>query len=171
MINKAGFLLMVIGLSILSTSAYTFEANERYVNQNNINVCKINLQNPSLGNINEGETKSYTKLTVPELNDAITITTTATNVYLHLDSDLDSLSSRYEIYTINVNYDTVPEGSLAIPGKTATTLTPINPDTPPIKLDVAGAWTFDFNITTKPHPVSSSTVTTVTIIVSAESKS
>ena len=167
--RSTGVLLIFLSISILGVSAYVYEMATQQIDQRIIEIANISLLSPDLGDINEGETKSYTKATVTDLGDAITITTTTADVYLHLDSDLDDLLSVYETYTIDVKYDTVPGGSSAVSGNVASTITPASPDPAPITLDVAGTWTFDFEITTKPYSVISNTNTTVEIIVSAES--
>jgi hypothetical protein len=167
--RSTGVLLILLSISILGVSAYVYEMATQQIDQRIIEIANISLLSPDLGDINEGETKSYTKATVADLGDAITITTTTAGVYLHLDSDLNDLLSVYETYTIDVKYDTVPGGSAAIPGNVAFTMTPASPDPAPITLDAAGTWTFDFEITTKPYSVIVNTNTTVEIIVSAES--
>lgn len=167
--RSTGLLLVLLSISILGVSAYVYEMSTQQVDQRIIEIANISLLSPDLGDINEGETRSYTKATVADLGDAITITTTTAGVYLHLDSDLDDLSSLYETYSIDVKYNTVPVGSSATPGNIAFAMTPASPDPAPITLDVAGTWTFDFEITTKPYSVGGNTNTAVTVIVSAES--
>jgi hypothetical protein len=173
MINRTrrstGVLLILLSISILGVSAFVYEMATQQIDQRIIEIANISLLSPDLGDIDEGETKSYNKSTVADLGDAITITTTKAGVYLHLNSDLNDLLSVYEIYTIDVKYDTVPGGSAAIPGNIAFTMTTATPDPAPITLDAAGTWTFDFEITTKPYSVMVNTNTTVEIIVSAES--
>ncbi len=167
--RSTGVLLILLSISILGVSAYVYEMATQQVDQRIIEIANISILSPDLGDINEGETKSYTKATVANLGDAITITTTMAGVYLHLDSDLNDLLSLYETYTIDVKYDTVPGASTAIPGNIAFTMTPASPDPAPITLDADGTWTFDFEITTKPYSVIVNTSTTVNITVSAES--
>jgi len=113
----------------------------------------------------------YTPSNTSALNDIISVTTTKNNVYLHLDGDLDAQSSNYATYNIVVKFSTAPVGSSHSSGDTACTLSLASPDYSSINLDVAGSWTFDFEITTTPQGVSSDTQTTVTITVSAESTS
>ena len=127
------------------------------------------MQNSALDNIEEGETKTFTKLDIASLGNAISVVTTKANVYLHLDSDVNLLSAYYSTYNIVVKYATVPGGSSKIPGNTACTLTLASPDFSSIDLDVAGSWTFDFEITTTAQSVNADQPTTVTITVSAES--
>jgi hypothetical protein len=162
-------LLLILCFSVLGVSAYVHEQTTQHNSQTVIEVANINIDDLSLGDINEGETKTYTRSTVPTLGDAIRITTTTANIYLHLNSNLDTQSSAYEIYTITLKYATVPESSNATSGDTAATLTPELPDPLAISLDASGTWTFDFEIKTKPNPVLSNTGKTVSIIVAAES--
>ena len=164
-----GLVFLLMSFTIASVSAYVYEQAQQTITQTIQEIANITLQNSDLGNIEEGETISYTKVGVPLLGDAISVVTTKANVYLHLDSDLDSLSSYYSVYDIVVKYDTVPGGSSHTSGNTACTLTLGSPDFSSIDLDVAGSWTFDFEITTTAQSVSADQATTVTIIVSAQS--
>jgi hypothetical protein len=125
--------------------------------------------NSDLGDIEEGETKSYTKATVSTLGNVINIATTEGNVYLHFDSDVDSLSTYYTTYAITVKYSAVGNGSSHAVGDTACTMTLESPDPPAVTLDKAGTWRFDFEITTTAKSVSSDQPTTVTIVVRASS--
>jgi len=132
-------------------------------------IATLTLTNAALGTIEEGQTILYTSSNTSALDNIISVTTTKNGVYLHLDSDLDSQSSNYATYNIVVKYDSVPVGSSHSSGETACTLTLSSPDYSSIELDVAGTWTFDFEITTTSQGVSSDIQTTVTITVSAES--
>ena len=129
------------------------------------------MQNSALGNIEEGETKSYTKATVSTLGNIINVTTTKDNVYLRLNTDIDSLSTYYTTYTITVKYAAVPNGSSKIVGDPACTCTLASPDPSAVTLYKTGTWRFDFEITTTAKSVSSDQATTVTIVVTAESTS
>jgi len=166
-----GVLFLMLSFSIVAVSAFVYEEASQTVTQTIVDVVTITLLDSALGNIDEGETKTYTNATVASLGDAISITTTKATVYLHLDSDVDSLSSNYATYNIVVKFDTVPGGSSHTSGQTACTLTLASPDYSSIDLDVAGSWTFNFEITTTASSVSSDQPTTLTINVSAESTS
>ena len=164
-----GVLLLALTFSVITVSAHVYQQSQMTVTQTIIKeIATITLQNSALGNINEGETKSYTKDDVATLGNAIQLTTTAANVYLHLNSDLDS-QSNYSTYSITVKFSTVPGGSAHIVGNTACTMTKVAPDPAGVNLDVAGTWRFDFEVTTTANSVNSDTPTTVTIIVTAES--
>ena len=169
--KSVGFLLILVSISIVCVSAYVYELATQTVTQTILEIATLTVQNSALGTLEEGETQTYTKATVATLGDAISVTTTKANVYLHLDSDVGSLSAEYSTYNIVVKYDTVPVGSSHTSGNTACTLTLASPDYSSIDLDVAGDWTFDFEITTTAQSVDSDTPTTVTITVSAESTS
>jgi hypothetical protein len=119
--------------------------------------------------LEEGETKNYTKADVAALGAAISTTTTKANVYLHLNSDIDSLSTYYTAYNITVKYITVPGGSSHSVGQTAANMTIAAPDPSAITLDLAGSWVFDFEITTTAKSVSIDQSSTATIVVTAES--
>ncbi|MDH5440685.1 MAG: hypothetical protein OEZ48_02335 [Candidatus Bathyarchaeota archaeon] len=168
--SLVGVLFLTLSFSIVAVSAFVYEQASQTVTQTIVNVATITLQDSALGSIDEGETKTYTNVTVASLGDAISITTTKA-VYLHLSSDVDILSSDYTMYDIVVKFDTVPGGSSHTSGQTACTLTLASPSYSSINLDVAGSWTFNFEITTTASSVSSDQPTTVTITVSAESTS
>ena len=165
-----GFAFIILSILIVSVSAYVFETATQTVTQTVKDDATITIKNSALGNINEGETIAYTKTEVSELGDAISIVTTSaeSNVYLHLDSDIDSLSSYYSTYNIVVKFGTVVGSTYSV-GDTACTLSLGSPDYSSINLNAAGTWTFDFEITTTATQVSSDQATTVTIVTTAES--
>lgn len=167
-LRMMGVLLLVLSFGVVGVSAYVYQQSQMIATQTIKEIATITLQNSVLGNINEGETKVYTKNEVATLGNAIELTTTAANVYLYLNSDLDS-QSNYSTYSITVKFSTVPGGSAHSVGNTACTMTKVAPDPAGVDLDVAGTWMFDFEVTTTANSVNSDTPTTVTIIVTAES--
>lgn len=171
-INKRkalGAFFVMLSVLIITVSAYVYEMAQQTVTQTIQDVATLTLNNAALGNIEEKETKSYTKTEVAALGNIITTTTAKSNVYLHLNSDLDSLSTYYSTYTITVKCATVPGGSSHSVGETVATMTIASPDPTAVTLDAAGSWTFDFEITTTTESVSSNQPTTATIVVTAES--
>ena len=114
-----GLVFLLMSFTIASVSAFVYEQAQQTVTQTIVEIANITLQNSALGNLEEGETKSFTKLDIASLGDAISVVTTKANVYLHLNSDLDSLSSYYSAYSIVVKYDTVPGGSNHTSGNTS----------------------------------------------------
>ncbi|MGQ9679998.1 MAG: hypothetical protein ACUVV4_04450 [Candidatus Bathyarchaeia archaeon] len=164
-----GIMLIVLSLSIVGVTAYVFERATQTIAQNIVEIASITLKNSDLGEINEGQTRSYTNETVPNLGDAVSITTTVSGVKLHFDSDLDDLSSYYSTYDIDVKLVAKPEKSSLAIGEIVCTLSLSEPDYSSVNLDVEGTYRFNFEITTTASSVSSDTPTTVTIIVSAES--
>ena len=161
------FILMSIVIAV--ASAYVYETAQHTITQTVQNVATLTLQNSALGNIEEGQTITYTNATVSSLGDIVTISTTKNNVYLHFDSDVQALTSYYSTYTITVKYAAVGSGSSYSVGQTACTMTLASPDPAAVTLDVSGTWRFDFEITTTAKSVSSDQATTVTIVVTAES--
>lgn len=159
----------MISVTIIGVSAYVYEQATQNVTQTIKEIATINLKNTALGSINEGETKSYTKLGVADLGSAISLTTTTWSVYLYLDSDLDAQSGSYSQYSINVKFFTVPLGSSYSVGETAFIMTIASPDPAAVMLDTAGTWVFDFEVSTTAMSVNTDTPTTVTVVVSAES--
>jgi hypothetical protein len=167
-----GIALILLSIVIVSVSAFVYETATHTVTQTIKQIATLTLQNSALGNIEEGETKAYTKSEVSSLGNIVTVTTTKDNVYLHFNSDLDSnssLSTYYTTYAITVKYWTVPGGSSHSQGQTACTMSLGSSDPGAVTLDKAGTWTFDFEISTIAKSVSSDAGTTVTIVVTAES--
>jgi hypothetical protein len=161
------FLLMA--MMIVSVSAFVYEQSSQTMGQTIVNVATLTLQNSALGNIDEGETKTYNKTTVSSLGAAASITTTKAPVYLHFNSNIDTLSTNYSNYTLVAKYITVPGGSTHAVGQTAATMTLASPNATAVTLDVLGAWVFDFELTTTAKSVSSNQTSTATITVTAES--
>lgn len=160
---------LMLSLVIVSVSAFVYETAQSTVTQTVKNIATLTLQNSALGNIEEGETKTYTNVTVPTLGNIINVTTTKDNVYLHFNSDVDLLSTYYTTYTITVKFAAVGAGSSYSVGSTACTMTLASPDPAAVTLDKAGTWRFDFEIATTAKQVSSDQATTVTVVVTAES--
>jgi hypothetical protein len=165
----SGLLLIMLSITIIGVSAYVYEQASQTITQTIVDIATLTLKNSALGNLNEGETQTYTQATIANLGDAVSLTTTTANVYLHLDSDLDSLTG-YSTYNIVVKFSQVAGSTYSV-GDTACTLSIASPDYSSIDLDAAGNWAFDFEITTTAGSVSSDTPSTVTIVVSAESTS
>ena len=158
-----GTLLVFVSVLTLSVSAFIIE--------NPSNTATITLNQGILGNIAEGQTIFYTPTNTSSLDDIIHLTTSQVNVYLYFDTDLDSQSGNYTTYQIVVKAGTV-QGSTISTGDMVANLTLASPDTASgVDLDTAGAWTFDFEITTTAESISSDQPTTVNITVSAESTS
>lgn len=167
--KKVGIAFMFLSLLIVTVSAFVYESAQQTVGQTIVNVATLTLKNSALGSLEEGETKSYTKANISSLGEAISITTEKANVYLHLNSDVDSLDTYYTTYTATVKFITVPGGSSHNVGDTAATISIASPDPSAITLDVAGSWAFDFELTTTAKAVSSDQSSTATIDVTAES--
>jgi hypothetical protein len=164
-----GLAFLALAFLVVSTSAFIYEQAQQSVGQTVVNVATLTLKNSALGNLEEGETKSFTKADVPALGAAISITTSKALAYLHLNSDIDSLGTYYSAYTVTVKYLTVPGGSSHSAGQTAATMTIASPDPTSITLDAAGSWVFDFELTTTAKSVSSDQATAATVVVTAES--
>jgi len=164
--------MLMLCFTVIVVTAYVYEQATMSVDLTVVEVATITLKSSDLGTINEGESKTITDVTVANLGDAISITTTTgTSVYLHLDSDLESVSSALSTYDIDVVYATIPGGGTGTVGNAACTLTKASPDYSSITLDAAGTWTFDLEIDLVAGSVSSDDVTQVDIIVTAESTS
>jgi hypothetical protein len=164
-----GFAFLLLSLVVVGVSAYVYETGNISVTQTVRNIATLTVQNSALGNIEEGQTLSYTKATVPTLGNILNLSTTKDNVYLHFNSDVDSLSAYYSNYTITVKYAAVGASSSHNVGDVACTMTLAAPDPTGVTLDKTGAWRFDFEITTTAMSVSADQPTTVTIVVTSES--
>jgi hypothetical protein len=164
-----GVFFILLSIFIVFVSAFIYETATQTVTQTVQEIANITLKDSALGTIEEGETIGYAKGNATNLGAAISITTTKTGVYLHLNSSIDSLTSYYTTYTITVKFITVPGGSSHTVDETACTMTIASPDPAAITLDVAGSWAFDFEVTTTAKSVSANQPTTATIVVTAES--
>jgi len=56
-----GTLFLLLSISIPVVSAFVYESAQQTVTQTVVEVATITLQNAALGDIDEGETKTYTK--------------------------------------------------------------------------------------------------------------
>jgi len=162
-------MLILLSIVVVTVSAFVYETAQNSVTQTVTQVATLTLQNSALGNLEEGETKSYTKTEVSTLGNIVNVTTAKDNVYLKFNSDLDSLATYYTTYNIAVKFAAVGAGSSLNVGDTACTMTLASPDPSAVTLDVDGDWRFDFEITTTAKSVSADQPTTVTIVVTAES--
>ena len=166
---SVGILFLMLSMGIIGVSAYVYQSATQTVTQTIKEIATLVLNNAILGNINEGQTLTYTKNEVPALGSAVSVTTTAAGVNLHFSSDLASQSTRYSTYSIAVKLLTKPGGSGLNVGNTYATMSIGSPTPSGFALDVAGAYVFDFEIITTANSVTSDTATTVTIAVTAES--
>jgi len=161
-----GLMFIALSLTIVVTSAFVYEQASQTTTQTILEIATITLNDSVLGNIEEGETILYTATNTSAINDVLSITTGKADAYLHIDTDLEGQNSNYATYQIKVIVDSAP-GTLS---GTVATLTIGSPDTASgITLDAAGAYVFDFEITTTANQVSSDQGGTVNITVTAES--
>ena len=132
------------------------------------NTFTIKMNQGILGNILEGQTINYDPVNTPSLNDVIFIKTTQPNVYLYFDTNLHIQSNNYATYQIIIKAgDTIPFESEHRSGDVIAILTLEKPDAiSKVVLDVAGEWTFDFDITTTAKSVNSNQSITVFITMS-----
>jgi hypothetical protein len=167
--STMGIALILLSLAIVGVSAFVYETGTSAVTQTVKNIATLTVQNSALGNIEEGQTLTYTKATVSSLGNILTLATTKDGAVLHFDTDLNLLGTYYSNYAITVKYAAVGAGSSHSVGDVACTMTIASPDPSGITLDKSGTWQFDFEITTTAKSVSSDQATSVTIVVSAES--
>ncbi len=167
--SLVGVLFILLSFVIISVSAFVYESAQQTATQTVKEIAAVTLKNSALGNLEEGETKTYTKTDVANLGAAIMLTTTKDSVYLHLSSDLASQSTYYTTYNVVVKIATKPTGGSHTVGETVATLSLASPNSGAIDLDVLGSWTFDFEVTTTAKSVTADQATSVTIAASAES--
>jgi hypothetical protein len=168
--NLIGILFVLMGVIIISVSAYVYESAQLSLTQTVKNIATITLKSSALGDLEEGQTALYTSANVSSLGAAITLTTTKANVYMHLtSSDLAGQSAYYTTFDVAVKIATKPSGGSHSVGETVATLTLASPTSGGINLDVLGTWTFDFEVTTTAKSVTADHATTVTITTTAES--
>ncbi len=166
--RMSGLLLIALCISVAGVSAYVYQQAQLNVTQTIKEIATFSLTSSALGNINEGQTKNYSKANVTQLGDAIVIDTTTSPVYLHFSTNLSAQATNYETYNIVVKYETVPNGGSGTSGDTVFTLS-INNPTNVVTLDAAGFWKFDLEVTTTAKSVNVDTLTTVTLTTTAES--
>ncbi|MFH0896608.1 MAG: hypothetical protein V1850_00975, partial [Candidatus Bathyarchaeota archaeon] len=152
---------LLFSFSVLGISAYVYQQSSLSISQTIVEIATFTLKDSVLGTINEGQTKTYTKETVPELGEAITLITSSSPVYLLLDSNLETLID-YSTYNIIVKFSQVVGETYTV-GDTVCTLTLASPNSSTIALDAAGTWVFDFELSTTANSVSSDTPTTITV--------
>jgi hypothetical protein len=170
--RKTWLALILLGLSIVSVSAFVYESAQQSVDQTIRDIATFNLKDSTLGDIEEGETRIYTKANVGSLGAAINITTTKEGVYLYLDSNLDGddLAASYSSYNVTVKFIAIAdETSTHHFGETACIMTMDSPYSSSVTLDKAGLWSFDFEIAMTAKSVTSDQGTSLTIIATAES--
>jgi hypothetical protein len=164
----------VIGLSLLllavlvgAVSAYVYETGTITVTQTIKNIATLTVQNSALGNIEEGQTITYTKGTVSSLGNILNLTTTKASVVLHFASNVNTLNTYYSTYTITVKYANAVNGHAV--GDVLTTISIATPNPTGVTLAAIASYQFDFEITTTALSVSSDQATSATITVTAES--
>jgi len=69
-----GILLLILSFSVVGVSAYVYQQATMTIDQTIVEVATITLKNSDLGNLKEGESASYTKATVANLGDVISLT-------------------------------------------------------------------------------------------------
>ncbi len=162
-----GLSLLLLSLLVGAVSAYVYETGTIAVSQTVKNIATITVQNSALGNIEEGQTITYTKATVSSLGNILNLTTTKASVVLHFASNVNTLNTYYSTYTITVKYANAINGHVV--GDVLTTISIASPNPTGVTLAAIGAYQFDFEITTTALSVSSDQATSATITVTAES--
>jgi hypothetical protein len=162
-----GISLLLLTLSVALVSAYVYETGNIAVTQTIKNIATLTVQNSGLGNIEEGQTITYTKGTVSSLGNILNLTTTKASVVIHFASNVNTLNTYYSTYTITVKYAVAINGHVV--GDTLTSMTIASPNPTGVTLAAIGAYQFDFEITTTALSVSSDQASQATITFTAES--
>jgi hypothetical protein len=163
----AGFALILLSLSVVVVSGFVYGMNQHMAYQTTV-IAKLNIESSALGNIEEGQTKTFDKFTIPDLGSAATLVTTKDHVCLLFESNAGSLNSSFSEYTISIKFASVGSGSRYCVGDIANTINLTSPAIM-VTLDKAGVWGFDLEIITTAKSVSSDQATSVTVKVTVES--
>ena len=161
--------LLLCFMSIAAVSAYVYETGQVQVTQTITNIATLTVSNSALGNIEEGQTITYTKAATTSLGNIVNLTTTKDGVYLNFTlSDTSVLTTYYSTYQIVVKFAAIGTGSTHAIGDVACTITLASPNPTSVTLDKAGTWSFDFEVTTTAKSVSADQPTIATVTVTAQ---
>jgi hypothetical protein len=161
--------LLLCFMSIAAVSAYVYETGQVQVTQTITNIATLTVSNSALGDIEEGQTITYTKADTATLGDTVSLTTTKDGVYLNFTlSDTAVLTTHYSTYQIVVKFAAIGTGSTDAIGDVACTMTLGAPNPVSVTLDKVGIWSFDFEVTTTAKSVSADQPTTATVTVTAQ---
>jgi hypothetical protein len=139
------------------------------VTQTITNIATLTVSNSALGDIEEGQTITYTKAATTSLGNIVSLTTTKDGVYLNFTlSDTAVLTTYYSTYQIVVKFAAIGTGSTHAIGDVACTATLGAPNPASVTLDKVGTWSFDFEVTTTAKSVSADQATTATVTVTAQ---
>ena len=161
--------LLLCFMSIAAVSAYVYETGQVQVTQTIINIATLTVSNSALGDIEEGQTITYTKAATTSLGNIVSLTTTKDGVYLNFTlSDISVLTTYYSTYQIVVKFAAIGTGSTHVIGDVACTVTLGAPNPASVTLDKVGTWSFDFEVTTTAKSVSADQPTIATVTVTAQ---
>src|SRR5665647_2086634 len=161
--------LLLCFMSIAAVSAYVYEMGQVQVTQTIINIATLTVSNSALGDIEEGQTITYTKAATTSLGNIVSLTTTKDGVYLNFTlSDISVLTTYYSTYQIVVKFAAIGTGSTHVIGDVACTVTLGAPNPASVTLDKVGTWSFDFEVTTTAKSVSADQPTIATVTVTAQ---
>lgn len=161
--------LLLCFMSIAAVSAYVYEMGQVQVTQTIINIATLTVSNSALGDIEEGQTITYTKAATTSLGDIVSLTTTKDGVYLNFTlSDTSVLTTYYSTYQIVIKFAAIGTGSTHVIGDVACTVTLGAPNPASVTLDKVGTWSFDFEVTTTAKSVSADQPTIATVTVTAQ---
>jgi len=161
--------LLLCFMSIAAVSAYVYETGQVQVTQTITNIATLTVSNSALGDIEEGQTITYTKADTTTLGNIVSLTTTKDGVYLNFTlSDTSVLTTYYSTYQIVVKFAAIGTGSTHVIGDVACTVTLGAPNPASVTLDKVGTWSFDFEVTTTAKSVSADQPTIATVTVTAQ---
>ena len=161
--------LLLCFMSIAAVSAYVYETGQVQVTQTITNIATLTVSNSALGNIEEGQTITYTKADTTTLGNIVSLTTTKDGVYLNFTlSDTAVLTTYYSTYQIVVKFAAIGTSSTHAIGDVACTVTLGAPNPASVTLDKVGTWSFDFEVTTTAKSVSADQPTIATVTVTAQ---
>jgi hypothetical protein len=166
MVCLVGIVLVMLSVSVVTVSGLVFETSHYSASYATKLISELSLPNLGLADIEEGDTKAYSKDTELCLGNAVEVITTEDNVCLNFTSDIDSSNEFYSMYNITVKYAAIGNGSIYSLEDIACTMTLASPSVL-VSLDKAGVWSFDFEISATAKSVISDKTTVVTIQVIA----
>jgi hypothetical protein len=161
------FALILLAMSVVIVSGFVYGMNQHMAYQTLV-IANLNIKSSALGNIEEGQTKTFDNATIPGLGSAATLVTTKDHVCLLFESNVGILNSSFSEYAINIKFASVGSGSSYSVGDVANTINLMSPAIM-VTLDKAGVWSFDLEIIITAKSVSSDQAMPVTIKVTAES--
>jgi hypothetical protein len=162
-------MLLFACVFVTGVTGFVYEQSTQTFSQTIIDVATIELNSQLLGNLCEGESKTFTKNEVPSLGNAIAVSVSSPfePVNLNIYGDLDELSVYYSQYDVVVKFSRVVGESYSV-GEVACILGIGGEDYGSIELDAIGVWVFDLEISATAKSVNDDTTIVANIMVKVD---